>query len=36
MVFVGDAMEVGRQLARATPGEPGEPLPDWPLEVVKS
>jgi uncharacterized protein (DUF58 family) len=34
--LVTDALTFGRLLARAIPGEPGEPLPGWPVEIVRS
>jgi uncharacterized protein (DUF58 family) len=32
---VSDALELGRRLARARPGEPGVPPEGWPVEVVR-
>jgi uncharacterized protein (DUF58 family) len=33
--IVSSVQDLGRQLARAIPGPPGEPLPGWPVEVVR-
>ena len=34
--LVANARDLGRRLARAVPGEPGEPPRGWPVEVVRA
>jgi hypothetical protein len=33
---VADARDLGRRLARATPGDPGSPPEGWAVEVVRA